>query len=105
MLINLSLLFCFVSRAVGVKLQQSYLWGMEKWVKERGPEICAQVVALAEDFLLRQQDSEQWKQQVRYVDRLFSGHWLTKDIIINIHCETGNHLGTFLSCDFLSFFN
>ncbi|KAJ6652194.1 hypothetical protein lerEdw1_013108, partial [Lerista edwardsae] len=31
---------------------------MQGWDKECGPDICAQVVALAEDFLLRRQEPE-----------------------------------------------
>ncbi|XP_060094547.1 uncharacterized protein LOC132571772 [Heteronotia binoei] len=38
-------------------------WEMENWAKERGPEICAQVVALAEDFLLRQREAQRWDPQ------------------------------------------
>ncbi|KAH0630544.1 hypothetical protein JD844_013674 [Phrynosoma platyrhinos] len=37
---------------------------MENWVKEHSPEICAQVVALAEDFLLRQRETKRWEKQV-----------------------------------------
>ncbi|XP_015270482.1 PREDICTED: zinc finger protein 883-like, partial [Gekko japonicus] len=37
---------------------------MENWARERGPEICAQVVALAEDFLLKQRETKRWDPQV-----------------------------------------
>ncbi|XP_053147394.1 zinc finger protein 397-like isoform X2 [Hemicordylus capensis] len=36
-------------------------WEMQCWVRESGPESCAQAVALAEDFLLRLQEPEKWK--------------------------------------------
>lgn len=38
---------------------------IQGWVGESGPETCAQAVALVEDFLLRQQETERWKQEVR----------------------------------------
>ncbi|XP_061475572.1 zinc finger protein with KRAB and SCAN domains 1-like isoform X3 [Rhineura floridana] len=37
---------------------------MQSWVRERGPETCGQVVALAEDFLLRLQQTEGLEQKV-----------------------------------------
>uniref|UniRef100_A0ABM5FG74 Zinc finger protein 397-like n=1 Tax=Pogona vitticeps TaxID=103695 RepID=A0ABM5FG74_9SAUR len=37
---------------------------MQSWVKEGGPKTCAQAVALAEDFLLSQEEPKEWKQQV-----------------------------------------
>ncbi|XP_053147480.1 uncharacterized protein LOC128343055 isoform X2 [Hemicordylus capensis] len=36
---------------------------MQMWVRDRNPETCAQVVILAEDFLLRLQEPERQKQQ------------------------------------------
>uniref|UniRef100_A0A670HR06 SCAN box domain-containing protein n=1 Tax=Podarcis muralis TaxID=64176 RepID=A0A670HR06_PODMU len=36
---------------------------MQSWVREREPETCAHVIALAEDFLLRQQEAEQLGQE------------------------------------------
>ncbi|XP_078244288.1 uncharacterized protein LOC110091516 [Pogona vitticeps] len=36
---------------------------IQHWVREGGPETCTQAVSLAEDFLLRQQESDQWEQQ------------------------------------------
>lgn len=38
---------------------------MQSWDKECGPDICAQVVALAEDFLLRQNEPESEEEKVR----------------------------------------
>lgn len=38
---------------------------IQGWVGESGPETCAQAVALVEDYLLRQQETERWKQEVR----------------------------------------
>uniref|UniRef100_A0A8D2LCU8 Uncharacterized protein n=2 Tax=Varanus komodoensis TaxID=61221 RepID=A0A8D2LCU8_VARKO len=37
---------------------------IQGWVGEGGPETCAQAVALVEEFLLRQQEAERWKQEV-----------------------------------------
>uniref|UniRef100_A0A8C4VIM9 SCAN box domain-containing protein n=1 Tax=Gopherus evgoodei TaxID=1825980 RepID=A0A8C4VIM9_9SAUR len=38
---------------------------MQNWVWERGPENCAQAVALAEGFQLGQPEAGLWEQQVR----------------------------------------
>nr|XP_008115359.1 PREDICTED: zinc finger protein 24 [Anolis carolinensis] len=37
---------------------------MQDWIREHGPETCDQAVALAEEFLQRQQEVERWAQQV-----------------------------------------
>uniref|UniRef100_A0A8D2IUP2 Uncharacterized protein n=1 Tax=Varanus komodoensis TaxID=61221 RepID=A0A8D2IUP2_VARKO len=37
---------------------------MQNWLRENGPETCAQAVSLAEGFLLRQQEAKGWGQQV-----------------------------------------
>ncbi|XP_061476059.1 zinc finger and SCAN domain-containing protein 31-like isoform X2 [Rhineura floridana] len=36
---------------------------MQNWVRKREPETCAHVIALAEDFLLRQREAERWGQE------------------------------------------
>ncbi|XP_053146159.1 uncharacterized protein LOC128342625 isoform X3 [Hemicordylus capensis] len=36
---------------------------VQSWVRERDPETCAHVIALAEDFLMRQQEAEHWEQE------------------------------------------
>ncbi|XP_062978576.1 zinc finger and SCAN domain-containing protein 2-like [Elgaria multicarinata webbii] len=37
---------------------------MQTWLRENGPETCAQAVSLAEGFLLRQREEKGWGQQV-----------------------------------------
>ncbi|XP_053145272.1 zinc finger and SCAN domain-containing protein 30-like [Hemicordylus capensis] len=37
--------------------------GIQNWVKERGPETCAQAVALAEDILPIQREAKRWDQR------------------------------------------
>lgn len=39
-------------------------WEMQNWVRERGPETCAEAVVLAEDFLLMLQEPERQKPKV-----------------------------------------
>ncbi|KAH0630585.1 hypothetical protein JD844_013783, partial [Phrynosoma platyrhinos] len=40
---------------------------IQSWVRERGPGSCPEAVALAEDFLQRQQEASSWEKQVRGV--------------------------------------
>lgn len=47
---------------------------IESWVKDGCPENCAQAVTLAEDFLLRQQEAESPKQQVRRAFAPYQSH-------------------------------
>ncbi|KAM3820850.1 zinc finger and SCAN domain-containing protein 16-like isoform 1-T1 [Vipera latastei] len=37
---------------------------MQDWIRERGPETCNRAVALAEEYLQEQQETEKWAQQV-----------------------------------------
>ncbi|XP_026567554.1 zinc finger and SCAN domain-containing protein 31-like isoform X1 [Pseudonaja textilis] len=37
---------------------------MQDWIRERGPETCDRAVALAEEYLQEQQETEKWAQQV-----------------------------------------
>ncbi|XP_061444596.1 zinc finger and SCAN domain-containing protein 31-like isoform X1 [Rhineura floridana] len=37
---------------------------MQDWIRERGPETCDRAVALAEQFLQEQQETERWAQQI-----------------------------------------
>ncbi|XP_053147547.1 zinc finger and SCAN domain-containing protein 23-like isoform X2 [Hemicordylus capensis] len=39
-------------------------WEMQSWVRERGPETCAEAVVLAEDFLLMLQEPKRQKEKV-----------------------------------------
>ncbi|ETE61632.1 Zinc finger protein, partial [Ophiophagus hannah] len=38
---------------------------MQDWIRERGPETCDRAVALAEEYLQEQQETEKWAQQDR----------------------------------------
>ncbi|XP_042306536.1 zinc finger protein 397-like [Sceloporus undulatus] len=40
---------------------------MQAWLRENGPETCAQAVTLAEDFLLRQPEAKVWEGQITAV--------------------------------------
>ncbi|XP_070795160.1 uncharacterized protein [Pituophis catenifer annectens] len=44
---------------------------IQSWVRARGPDTCSQAVALAEDFLQKQQKTEEWEQQVRRSDPVY----------------------------------
>ncbi|XP_048345314.1 zinc finger and SCAN domain-containing protein 16-like [Sphaerodactylus townsendi] len=37
---------------------------IQRWAREHGPETCSQVVTLAEEFLLRQQEAQSWEKEV-----------------------------------------
>ncbi|XP_044303747.1 zinc finger protein 24-like [Varanus komodoensis] len=37
---------------------------MQDWIRERGPQSCDRAVALAEEFLQEQQETERWAQQI-----------------------------------------
>lgn len=56
---------------------------IQNWVREHGPETCAQAVALSEDFLMRQQEAQRKEQQVD-----FSEHFGSFVVIILISHET-----------------
>lgn len=47
---------------------------MQSWVKEGGPETCAQAVALAENFLLSQEELKGWEEEVRPL-RIWDGQF------------------------------
>ncbi|XP_007444063.3 zinc finger protein 232-like [Python bivittatus] len=37
---------------------------MQSWLRRKGPETCAQAVSLAEEFLLKRQETQGWEQEV-----------------------------------------